>query len=99
MATKTEEAKSALPRADTVAEQRIKLAMHKDDLPALAWIMAAEVSKSSATTKSGHISYKVADQIIQKAKALGSQAALENLQTILEHWRVNSTLTSINLYN
>jgi hypothetical protein len=93
---------SVLPGADTAAEEKIKDAMIGHRLPVLSWIMRAHVPGSKATKKflsqSGHITYKVADQMIQKAEAIGSLPALEDWQTISQHWRTNGTLTSINLY-
>jgi hypothetical protein len=88
-----------LPDADTPAEEKIKNAVTSEDLPALRWVMRARVPKSTATARSGRISYRVADQMIQKAKAIGSLPALESWKTISTHWRANGTLTSINLYS
>jgi hypothetical protein len=98
-----EPALTALPDADNPAEVRCRDALLKNDLPSLSWIMRARVRDSSANKKylsaSGRISYRVADQMIQKAKAIGSLPALENWKTISSHWRTNGTLTSINLYS
>jgi len=56
--------------------------------------MKLTVSISSATTKAGIVKFKVADQMIQKAKAIGGLLALEIWSVITNHWRVNGTLIS-----
>jgi hypothetical protein len=88
----------ALPRAETPLEERSKLTLVKDHLPALTWIMSRTVAPSTVTTPAGNISYATAANMIQKAKALGNSSAVAAWQAIFKHWRVHGTLTTIDLY-
>jgi hypothetical protein len=50
----------------------------KHKISMLIWIINSTVAESSATTQAGIIRFKVAYQMIQKAKATGSPAALDD---------------------
>jgi hypothetical protein len=86
-----------LPRPQTPSEARCRLALTTHHLPELTWLMAQPVPASTAVP-GGSLPYRLAQQIITNAMAVGNARAIQTWKSICAHWRTHGSLTTVNLY-